>query len=1029
VKKNKYLLIIVINLVCLFFAGQITAKTLFNQAEEEYSKKNYKLAAELYIESISKERNDNETIAIAYYKAGKSNAFLENYSESIEYLKKFISLSVNTVNVDNAAYLLANIYFKTNTIEKSINLKNYILKNFPESEYNNEKYWVWLAKTNNSADNEFLSSESSQKNENIIKAAAVKTNIEYASIDFEKAAIKTIITAIGSITKIEYKIDFFNINDYATVKSDNKIAVSFLPLMLNKILTDYNYDISSFNRAVKISKIVPFLDDYKSLNNFYYILAYSEKDADKIKYSANEIKQEGIACTFFEDYRYLIIQSIDYENVFKFLESLKISTESFGKYRMITYKFEIAPPIIIVDLLNGIKNDNVSIIETAQLVKLKITPKKAVYLRNILTSSENITLLKKIQSITINAESKNALITIPNNTETEIIALLKMLDIELFKNENGIYLYKLFHSSALDAAEQLKELLKDEFSSEKKSDITGSTINGIDQITVDKRTNSILARCSAEIATFLEELIKKLDIKVELPQPELSYKTRIYSLRNARASDLKVQLDSIKNENILRIFNITSDNRTNAIIITAVEDDLEPLHKIITELDRDLTIKNSEYITHTFIIENRKPSFIVSNLNSILFQGAFSKNVDSMKIIPVDNQNKIIVLTNDRKNFNYVEQWIKLFDVKNKEIKKFEVKTFAYICKNIPADDLAGLLNTMIKSIQQMELASQNFNKNNLDDSNNTLLNNSNKNYTYLLSSNISINPDKTSNALLITASEDEYKHLLAAIEKIDKVPDQIYIDVIIAEVALSDKDQFGIEWNYNSKFGSDNSQTFSTNNGLKISETINNIPLSGFKYSVLDGVKFNMLLNFMQTTSKMKILSSPKITTAHNKRASIKVGKEVPVTKITQSLSNDAVNTNLNQNNYITQYTEFKDVGISLDVTPTSIDNNLIGLKIHLVVSDLDQSNQLVTVNGNPVIRKRETETFGTVLSSNTLVIGGLLKQDETTSVVKTPFIGDIPFIGNLFKHEQKQKENTELLIFLRPTLVNINTSTSALK
>ena len=1016
-----------ISVTILSFGASYISAGAYEEAENYYQQKNYKMAADLYLKAVSENTSTPDKLAKIYYKLGKTYAFSEKNPEAILFLRKFISAANDSINIDNAAYLLANLYNKTNEKLKSRELKNFIKKNFPDSPFNNEKYWTWLA--------EISDSEKKNVGNDIDNSqaplASVNTNIEYASLDFEKASIKTIISAISSITKIDYKIDFFNITDYATVKSDNKIAVSFLPVLLEKILIDYNYELSVFNKAVKISKQISFLDAYQSIHNYYYILAYSDNDVNALKSGIKEIESFNVKTFFYENFQYLLLSAQDMDSIYKFMETLKISAENADKYITRIFSFTQTKADLISRLLNGIKNDNASVLEADAMIKLGVNPKKAGILKSILTNPETLALIKKLKTISDNSKENSVTVSLLKDNEAAISELFKSLDIESFKNENNIYIFKLVNSSADETAEQLKELFRAEYFAGQNVE---KNINyGIDQITVDKRLNSLIIRCAKEMYPIIEELIKKLDIKIGGLE-EITYKTRVYSLKNSKAVDLKIQFDDLKSsQDFIRIYSVSADNRTNSLIITADASDMKTINELVAILDKDIAVQqNGSAQTHTRVynIEYRKALYIRNNLVSIMLEGPFSKNAEFIKIIPIEIQNKIIVITNDKKNLDYIDQWIKLLDTKEAPKKEIEIKTYVYACKNIPAEDLANMLNTLIRSVQQMEV---NASKTNSPDSYYTPagLSVSENKLKFFISENISINPDKTTNAILITASDEEYSHLLQAIEKIDKVPDQIYIDVIIAEATLTDESRFGIEWQYGNKFGGTTAYDIQSNVSLRVQEqlTNNSLPLTGFRYSIIDGSKLNVLMNFMQTDSKMKILSSPKITTVHNKKAIIKIGKEVPVTKVSQTVPSENATSDEKIYSYITQFTEFKDVGISLEVTPTSMENDLIGLKVHLTVSELDQSNQLVGISGNPTIKKRETETFGTVQSSNALAIGGLLKQDEISSVIKIPIIGDLPVIGNLFKHEKKQKENTELLIFLRPTIVKLNTAASFYK
>ena len=159
-----------------------------------------------------------------------------------------------------------------------------------------------------------------------------------------------------------------------------------------------------------------------------------------------------------------------------------------------------------------------------------------------------------------------------------------------------------------------------------------------------------------------------------------------------------------------------------------------------------------------------------------------------------------------------------------------------------------------------------------------------------------------------------------------------------------------------------------------------------------------------INTTRESRLLSSPSITTLDNQAAKIHVGERVPYQRATIET----------QTGSTLAQVEFVDVGVLLEVTPTISENEMLYLAIHSEVSEvLEQSVQNV-----PRIGTREANTRVLVRAGDTVVIGGLMKDNHSTVVKKVPFLGDIPLLGRLFRRDTLKKEKTEFLVFIRPQL-----------
>ncbi len=310
-------------------------------------------------------------------------------------------------------------------------------------------------------------------------------------------------------------------------------------------------------------------------------------------------------------------------------------------------------------------------------------------------------------------------------------------------------------------------------------------------------------------------------------------------------------------------------------------------------------------------------------------------------------------------------------------------------------------------------------------------------NKLYSKNDNITIvSSDLTNSIIIKTANKKRYNEIKDTIVKLDCRPRQVLIKALIAEVKIDDNNKYGFEW----KIGDKNQQGGYEAN-LRKEDLVSSLPLAGLKYSLLKGNKFDIFFNMVTQQSAINILSKPQIMTKNNTLARILIGKEVPIVKI-ESSSND-INVNGNNNstslkdidlnnpqsvivksnfsNMPNLQTEYKDVGISLEVIPNISDDSSIMLDIKQIVSEIESIGLL----SNPIIKKREASTTVIVNNENTVVIGGMIKKDNISAVKKVPVLSKIPGIGKwLFTSEEKKEESSELLIFITPTIIpnNIN-------
>lgn len=250
----------------------------------------------------------------------------------------------------------------------------------------------------------------------------------------------------------------------------------------------------------------------------------------------------------------------------------------------------------------------------------------------------------------------------------------------------------------------------------------------------------------------------------------------------------------------------------------------------------------------------------------------------------------------------------------------------------------------------------------------------------------------------------------------------QVILEAKILEVSLSEGYQQGIDWTF-----SDSSKSLDSSGdpkrGIGLQQTAQNIAsdVGGVFASVMKLNNFESTISLLGTQGNVQVLSSPRIATVNNQKAVIKVGSdEFYVTDIDFESNND---TNSNSTNV--ELTPFFS-GIALDVTPQISEEGKIILHVHPTISKVEDQQKTISVSGSetnlPLALSsiRESDSVITAENGQIVVIGGLIQNRSSDKNSSVPFLGDLPFIGELFKQKNEQSEKTELVILLRPTLTD---------
>lgn len=286
----------------------------------------------------------------------------------------------------------------------------------------------------------------------------------------------------------------------------------------------------------------------------------------------------------------------------------------------------------------------------------------------------------------------------------------------------------------------------------------------------------------------------------------------------------------------------------------------------------------------------------------------------------------------------------------------------------------------------------------------------------------VKIVADEPTNALIITTFPRNWPLIEETIRKLDRVPKQVLIEVLVAEISLDDSTSLGIEWSVRTqspiKIGG---EVFSIGSVTRLDVGAPGIAPTppGLSFFLFETDRILGLLQAFEKINRLNVVSSPHVLTSENKKAYINVGRSIPLVTSQQqpTIGVVAVAPNQQAQSFTTQTVEYRDTGVILTVTPRISEKRLVALDVKQEVSDAIPN----TLGGtqSPIITKRVAETSVVVADNQTLVLGGLLETRRTRDREGIPFLSRIPVLGYLFGQTTDVVKKTELLILITPRVV----------
>ena len=287
---------------------------------------------------------------------------------------------------------------------------------------------------------------------------------------------------------------------------------------------------------------------------------------------------------------------------------------------------------------------------------------------------------------------------------------------------------------------------------------------------------------------------------------------------------------------------------------------------------------------------------------------------------------------------------------------------------------------------------------------------------------NIRVVADEDNNALLIYAPRREYRRIENAVRQLDIAPIQVLIEASIAEVTLTDKFQFGLQWYFTNGFGGSLSNFSGAGGYVNAVSGAEGLPVltpaapsvPGLNY-ILSNAQGNIqaVLTALSSETSLKVVSSPSMLVLDNQKAEMQVGSQVPI-PTTTSYSGSA--------GIPVQSFELKDTGVMLTVIPRINAGNMVTLDVLQKITDI---GPIDSATKQRTFLQRSMKSRIAVQSGQTAILGGLIRDNKDNSRNGIPLLVDIPVLGYLFGTTEKNKERTELIVLLTPRVMENMTQT----
>lgn len=506
------------------------------------------------------------------------------------------------------------------------------------------------------------------------------------------------------------------------------------------------------------------------------------------------------------------------------------------------------------------------------------------------------------------------------------------------------------------------------------------------------------------------------------------YTTIVIPLQYISAGAMAEILTPVASEKAL----VRVDNTRNLIMLAGTQEQLAGWLEIISTFDVDMLKGMSVGL---FPLENAQVDEVAEGLASLIEVGGGAGEQGGslsqlIRIIPFERLNSILVVTPRSHYLDTAKTWIERLDVAPNSL--FEKRLFVYPVQNTTASRLAELMNSIYTGqgggqqnrgagtsgfgsnrgtgVSDSGSVAPGLSRESIGDSSGGVSNNRNQQNSSITAvnmgaagtsqvSDVRVVADDENNALMVYATGKQYEIIRDALDRLDVVATQVIIEASILEVTLTDELKYGLEWTFKGGLGSDY-------DGVGVLADAAAGPASdfpGFSYTITNSIgDISAVLNALSQESLVNIISTPSVMVLDNHVAAIQVGEQVPVRR----------GTTVTDGGTTTENIEYRDTGVQLTVRPSVNAGGLVTMDVEQSVTDVGQ----IDVGGNRRFLERKITSRVAVRSSESVVLGGLIRENASNTDDGVPFLHTVPLIGPLFGTTEKSTNRTELLVIITP-------------
>lgn len=463
---------------------------------------------------------------------------------------------------------------------------------------------------------------------------------------------------------------------------------------------------------------------------------------------------------------------------------------------------------------------------------------------------------------------------------------------------------------------------------------------------------------------------------------------------------------------------VKADNSRSIIFLSGTASELRNYLQTIEVFDVDWLAGMS---TGIFYLQRVDSNDIIVELEALFGEGADNPLAGMFRFLPLERLNAVMVITPQEAYLHKAKEWVDRLDRADSD---GGANLYVYSVKNIKADDLAGYLNDLFggsgtsrsaKASGGSVVPGQSGREVSSTKAKNT--NTTARRSTGSNNNDIHIAAIEDSNQLLIKAGVSDLEKILSAIEKLDIEPLQVLVELKIIEVKLNDSVSYGMELLFgNDPTGIDIGNGSGSDSDSDDADTKSwpydfgtdgaRLGSAGINYRFL-GTDAEARLTALESAGRVAVLSTPSLMVLNNKNATINVGDQIPITDV-GTLGTGVSNGTISNTRYI-------QTGVQVDITPRVNPGGLVYMEVSQDVSTPGTPD----ANGQRSIASRQLNTEIAVQSGNTIVMGGLIDENDTFSRNGVPILSKIPIIGGAFGKKSKSNIRTELMLLITPTVI----------